>query len=343
MAKSTWISIFLQQLLTLISIMILSVIQEISALRCYECNPASAFSISGSYSSSSSFASSNNNNGVYSSSTSDCYNADSRQIKDCPWDSQSCYTVVLPGPQSSSGVYNTQQQQGQFGVSGSIPYGNPYMANTGLQVQRGCGRYPGVYSVGDEDCQIVTLPGTSTRATVCNCRSDSCNSRRPDQVINPLTGQNNAIGSNTGTGFYPSSGVGNTYSNYNQQQQPGYLPNQYGTNSPNNLYGQPGYNQYNPNAVYGQNTYQSGYYGSGQQYPNTAYGPQSNPGTYGSNYPQSQYGIQSNQYGGVVGTVGTPYGTQYGYDGRYGAASANWLSPWTLSFSLVMLYFFAKL
>ncbi|GAV04694.1 hypothetical protein RvY_14939-1 [Ramazzottius varieornatus] len=200
MAKSTWISIFLQQLLTLISIMILSVIQEISALRCYECNPASAFSISGSYSSSSSFASSNNNNGVYSSSTSDCYNADSRQIKDCPWDSQSCYTVVLPGPQSSSGIVNSKLTFPQ-NLSPDVPVALPHQGQT---VFRGCGPAPYVKpgDLGQEECKVLTvsLPpsvaalsgsATQTRATICQCRSTECNNKRPDQL--PSAGFSSSI------------------------------------------------------------------------------------------------------------------------------------------------------
>ncbi|OQV22570.1 hypothetical protein BV898_03396 [Hypsibius exemplaris] len=250
---------------------------------------------------------------------------------------------------TSRAPYTPLQPQGQFGVSQNIPYGNPYTANSGLIVQRGCGKYPGVFEVGDEECRVVTLPGTQTRATVCNCRSDSCNSRRPDQVQNPLTGQSTIT-----TGFYPnappSSGP------YDPSRQPmggggAYQP----IGGVGGVYQPPG----GPYAQPGQFAYGSGYYPNNQlqpgaqypfqQYPSTAYGPQQQPGYYNAPVGQPNYnpgyvagpapygpgyapGQQvPNQYqGGGIGT------DPYAYPGRYGGAAAL-TKPWALCVSTLLL------
>ena len=250
-------------------------------------------------------------------------------------------------PPYISGAY-IPPPQGQFGVSQNIPYGNPYTANSGLIVQRGCGKYPGIYEVGDEECRVVTLPGTSTRATVCNCRSDSCNSRRPDQVQNPLTNQQTL----PVAGFYPNAPPSSTGGGYNPslqggsvgQFQPGYQPGY--NNQPVGPYGvyspQPGYQQ-----PYGQPG--TGFYPGqqqqqpGAQYPyqpniNTAYGPQ--PGGYVNapvgqpNYPG--YAVPAGQFGGAPLP---PYSSDpYAYNqGRYNGHGQILQRPWALCLSTLML------
>ncbi|XP_055352398.1 probable ATP-dependent RNA helicase ddx17 isoform X2 [Paramacrobiotus metropolitanus] len=301
---------------------LLSLVKDSLAIRCYECNPGSSFGIggSGTYSSSSSSSSSSSTSGQQS----DCYNADSRQIRDCAWDVNSCFTVVFPGPTTGTYGSGVGTQQSQFTIAGNQPYGNPYTSTQGLVAQRGCGKYQGVYNVGDEECQVVTLPNTQTRATVCNCRSDSCNSRRPDQVQSPLS---------QGTGFYPTPYGPNTQ-NYNTQT------GMYGPNSPYNpsgsgpYYGsnyypynqnqypnQNQYNQYNPNQqpYYPNQPYN--YPGQGQ-YPGYSqpgfYPPQNQPGY--NNYPSNQYGS---------GYYNTP--------GRYGGAASALTVSWMAVAGLLLL------
>jgi hypothetical protein len=239
-----------------------------------------------------------------------------------------------------TGIYNPAQQ-GQFGVSQNIPYGNPYTSNSGLIVQRGCGKYPGVYEVGDEECRLVTLPGTSSRATVCNCRSDSCNSRRPDQVQNPLTGQSAIT-----TGFYPNAPPSNMPYNPNQIAPTG----QYGYNN----YGQAGGGMYGagspyvqPGTQYNTGQYGSGYYGSqqpGAQYPypsSSAYGPQSQSPYYNGPVGQPNYPGYVPQYGPGgqynAGGGATFNADPYAYQGRYGGAAGLSSKPWPLCFSIILL------
>ncbi|XP_055352397.1 DNA-directed RNA polymerase II subunit RPB1-like isoform X1 [Paramacrobiotus metropolitanus] len=230
---------------------LLSLVKDSLAIRCYECNPGSSFGIggSGTYSSSSSSSSSSSTSGQQS----DCYNADSRQIRDCAWDVNSCFTVVFPGPTTGSSPSPSASSLGAASMA------SPALAQQSQVVSRGCGRAPHAKpgEVGEDECKIVILnqpPGNPTtsatlsRATVCQCKSDLCNDKRPDQV--PGAGLSSAVsaqytsmsGSNSWISPYGSGSAfpGGPYRDYSMNGSP------YGNyaGSPNLI---PGYPQNNYN------------------------------------------------------------------------------------------------